>query len=173
MQWHWVTYSCFDEALFLLFQYKYWIIEHNGWNIIWPYPLSPFPPSSAVVHLVVFDPLPFPKSLWIQHVRLIYMSQFSNWGWAATSNESWSIRTRGDSASPRRCFSFASDTCFYALVWWKSRVSVPPIWVIQVYVMGVDTFIDWRQVISIDVTLLTSGLQGGRRQKHVLFMHLL
>ena len=23
MQWHWVTYSCFDEALFLLFQYKY------------------------------------------------------------------------------------------------------------------------------------------------------
>ena len=23
LQWHWVTYSCFDEALFLLFQYKY------------------------------------------------------------------------------------------------------------------------------------------------------
>ena len=139
-------------------------------------------PSSAVVHLVVFDPLPFPKSLWIQHVRLIYrvvkkkhlyMSQFSNWGWAAKSNESGNIRTQGDSASPRRCFSFASDTCFYALVWWKSRVSVPPIWVIQVYVMGVDTFIDWRQVISIDVILLTSGLQGGRRQKHVLFTHLL
>ena len=103
----------------------------------------------------------------------LYMSQFSNWGWAAKSNESGNIRTQGDSASPRRCFSFASDTCFYALVWWKSRVSVPPIWVIQVYVMGVDTFIDWRQVISIDVTLLTSGLQGERRRKHVLFTHLL
>ena len=29
-QWHWAINSCFDEALFLLFQYKYSIVKHNG-----------------------------------------------------------------------------------------------------------------------------------------------
>ena len=145
MQWHWVTYSCFDEALFLLFQYKYWIVKHNSWNIIWPCPLSPFFGTNAFISSCSFG------RLWSSAFSKIALNsicaidryvpiQYCNWGWAATSNESRSICIQGDSASPRGYFSFAPDTCFYAPVWWKSLVSVVPIWVIQVYAMGVDHF---------------------------------